>query len=291
MRTAFLLAAALLAGQLIAAETPWETNLKAATEKAVAENKDVILLVGSSIQSDLLKKTLSEGFAPETHILVHSNGDDVAAISAAIGASDPTLVFLDQQGRPYGVVSGYNADAKPSDYQDATNILNAMKAQRDALFAAAEMSEGVKKAAFLHAAMVLMLDVGLFQNGKYYGYDAIIKEIKTLDTENAAQLKSNWAFYDMAFVVQGYLDNVATDPRGPASAIELINKYVEEFKTTDVPMAQKALYGKAAIYHQNNDKDGTIAALIQMRDLDPNSELGKAAAIALAELQKEEPKK
>jgi hypothetical protein len=190
-------------------------------------------------------------------------------------------MLLDSKGRPFGVVPGF-IPAKSADYISALKIFVESRQKRDILLAAAEQSEGIKKATLLHAAMIEMINAGLFQNGEYYGYDDVVKQIVTIDADNKGQLKSKWSYYTLVFSVQKKF--AAQDIKGIVSDISV---YVSDYKETDVAFAQKALFLQATVFNQIGDVTAMIETIKQMKALDPNSELGKAATAALEEYDRQ----
>jgi hypothetical protein len=288
MRTAlFLTAALLLAGQLYAADVKWETDLKTAIETAAKDKKDVLLIIGGSPNSESLEAILSDtAFTTEGEglfVFAHvKDATTVAALCKSAGVDqDPTLMLLDSKGRPFGVVPGF-IPAKSADYISALKIFVESRQKRDILLAAAEQSEGIKKATLLHAAMIEMINAGLFQNGEYYGYDDVVKQIVTIDADNKGQLKSKWSYYTLVFSVQKKF--AAQDIKGIVSDISV---YVSDYKETDVAFAQKALFLQATVFNQIGDVTAMIETIKQMKALDPNSELGKAATAALEEYDRQ----
>lgn len=287
MRKALALMACLMACQVMAADD-WETSIKAAQAKAVKDKTDVLIVVGKDTKKlkDLLSEPAFKTPALKSHVLVvASSPEDLASIKTLVGdLSDPSMVVMDSTGRIYGIVDGY-FNVNPEQYLQALSTYMAVRDDLLISLAAADRLEGIQKALVLHDAIFSLIKAGLFQNGSYYGYESVIKEIKALDKDNAGKLKSKWDFYDMAFQIRAQMSNGKTD-----AAIASLDKYIADYKGTDVEDAQACCFIKAQIRYNAQDMDGVKAACKECVAIDATTPQGKAAQELLTKAAAEEEK-
>jgi hypothetical protein len=192
--------------------------------------------------------------------------------------SIPAVVVYDSEGRFTGSYSGTAEIEKAGGLLPATKKLLGVIRQRDEFWKSAKGSSGVIKAGRLGQGLDCM-DIGLGPKGVY---QPILDEIQKADPEDKSGYFGKYTFSSEKLV------DLSLSMAGKNEFAEA----EEEFMKWDAnprlspKQRQQLQAARFALYQRWPEKKGAVKDLLEkMRDIDPDSELGKAAANYLKMLE------
>lgn len=193
----------------------------------------------------------------------------------------PALAYYDSKGRLIGTRSGLPELGNPQALSEILRKFTAMRTLRDQQWAKAEKLQGTQKAEALGAGLDAM-NVGL---GEKKVFEPILKEIQKADPDDRSGYYGKYTFPGLDYAPQ-ILDKYVKEKKFDEGEAELA-KWSRNTRL-NVTQRQQLMAARFALY-QNwpEKKDQAKVALKAMRDADPKSMLGMAAANYLAEYDKE----
>ena len=186
----------------------------------------------------------------------------------------PTVIMIDSKGRAYARTGQY----QPGGIEKWLGILAStrnLKAERDALFAAADKAAGEEKAVLLDRA----LD-GLNKHGCLIGYEETIQDIMKLDGENKKGLLSKYSSYSLLEFVKKKLAAEEYD-----AALKEIEQYIAHYSPGG-NVKQQVYFMKAVALNGKSDNKGALEALEIAHAADPKSDDAATIAKTIADLKK-----
>lgn len=205
----------------------------------------------------------------------------LAAANAGCNVSPrslPAVVLHDSEGRLAGVCEGLPAIEEAGGLPAAVKRLQAVLARRDACWSRAKSLQGVRRAAALGEGLALM-KIGLGPGKVYQG---VLDEIKAADPADESGYAGYFSFSRDALL--GMVQDKAGRNEHAAAEAELErwnrNTRLDNGQRQELQAARFALYQKWP-----DKKAEARKALQEMRDIDPKSDLGRAAAAYLGLLK------
>ncbi|WDE98157.1 thioredoxin family protein [Lentisphaera profundi] len=252
----------------------WETKFNLAQEKAVAENKSLLVdFTGSDwcgwcirLKKEVFDHKEFSDFAKEKFVLVEIDYPKSKEQSAEIKAQNeelknkykiqgyPTILLMDAQGRPFAK-TGYQAGGPSAYNMHLTTLLK----QGDTIakaFADAKKESGVNQAKKLNAALSLIPD-----ELKAH-YKAEIEMMFAADPKDSLGFKKSMELNSSLKVLQGKVAQIAR--KGDVAQAE---KLVEDFivsKKLSGENKQKALMAKLNCYDPR--QEGVLAIADKLMD-------------------------
>jgi hypothetical protein len=223
-----------------------------------------VAAVGSGVL--LVEIDRKENPAPEDEARMKRNAagnPDVRSI--------PAVAFYDDEGRLVGSFSGLAEIDAAGGILAATKKLAAVRRQRDEFWATAKSASGMMKAGRLGQGLDAM-GIGLGPKGVY---KPVLEEMRKADPDDKSGYIAKYTFHSEALV------NLALDKAksGDFQAAETEFEKWEANPRLSPRQKQELAAARYALYQRWPEKKREIAPLLtKMRDIDPDSELGRAAA-------------
>ena len=190
----------------------------------------------------------------------------------------PAVVLYDCEGRLAGVCDGLPAIEAAGGLVPAVKRLQAVLARRDACWARAKSLQGPRRAAALGEGLAAM-KLGLGPGKIYQG---VIDEIQAADPSDESGYLGHFTFSRDALL--GMVQDKAGRNEHAAAEAELQrwnrNTRLDNTQRQELQAARFALYQRWP-----ERKAEARKALQEMRDIDPKSDLGRAAATYLGLLK------
>lgn len=190
----------------------------------------------------------------------------------------PALAYIDRDGRLIGIRSGKDELASPEVLIKTIQTFATIRIERDKVWKRADQVQGIKRAEALGAGLAIM-NQGI---GHKKVYQPIIAEITKADPQDLSGYAGKFSFPGHDLAPQILANFVATKKFAEGEA-ELLrwhrNPRLDNEQRQELHAARFALY-------RNWPEKNELArkALEDMRDANPQSELGKSAVNYLAAL-------
>lgn len=194
--------------------------------------------------------------------------------------SIPAVVVFDCEGRIVGYVSGTGEIDAAGGLLPATQKLLATRRERDEFWKEAKKVSDMRKAGLLGQGLDCM-DLGL---GRRDEYKPVLDEMKAADPEDESGYIAKYSFPGEGLVS---LALEKADKQEFGNAEQEIEKWEANprLSSHQMQVVQAALF---ALYQRWPEKKNKIRPTLEtMRDVDPQSDLGQAAARYLEMLSKE----
>lgn len=185
--------------------------------------------------------------------------------------SIPAIAFYDGEGRLIGAYSGMAEIEGAGGLLPATKKLLAVARERDRFWKSATGSSGMMKAGRLGQGLDCM-DFGLGPKGIY---NPILEEMKKCDPEDKSGYIAKYGFSSEKLV------SMALDRAEKKEFADAEREFAEWEANPRLSTKQKQQLQAArfALYQRWPEMKGSMKPLLKkMRDIDPKSELGQAAA-------------
>lgn len=296
-----ILAAVLAVGTAVAAgdapQGAWTEDFEAAKARAVKEGKDLLIDFTGSDWCGWCVKLKKEVFdtedflaeAPKHFVLVELDfprkseqdpkvKEQNQKLMQEFGVKGfPSIFLASADGTPYAK-TGYQPGG-PKPYLESLAALKAGKGEAETLLAKAEKAQGVERARFLDAYLAAQEKSGIAGKGR----KKIVKEIVSLDAENAAGLKGKYEIRQKLESAQAALQK--QDVEGALSALdEVIGS-----ASAEASAKQQAHFFKGMVLAQaKKDVPGALAALEEARKADPQSQYVERIAAAIQHLKQQQ---
>lgn len=267
---------------ILIADDAWTQDYDAASRKATAENKDLLInFTGSDwcpwcikLDEEVFGKEEFKKAAGKSFVLVTLDFPrDTAKLTPAMQARNqklqtrygvqgyPTILLTDGRGRPYAQTA--YKEGGPDKYLEHLTTLQQVGRKIRELFAAAEKSDTPP------ADRAKLYDQGLSQlpqNIMTEFFQTEIDKIIELDSQNQAGLKNKYLLIRQFNRIQAALDS-----KNYAGARDIIDAAVETLKPTGAD-AQNLYFARAQAMHYLSDPAGEKDSLQKAFDSAPDSE-------------------
>jgi hypothetical protein len=183
----------------------------------------------------------------------------------------PAVALYDSEGRLVGTVSGTEELAAAGGLLAATKKLLATRRERDELWKSADGASAIIKAGKLGQGLDRM-NLGLGPKGIY---KPILEQIRKADPEDKSGYIGRYTFSNEALVG---LALKAAESKNYAEAESEFAKW-DRNPRLSTTQRQELQAAKFALYQRWPEKKNEVRPILEkMRDIDPKSELGQAAA-------------
>lgn len=275
----------------------WLNDLSQAQKQAKKENKDILVLFTApewcvhcqELEKNILsneKFQVSDGYVLVQVIL---NSEDERIKNDKLlwehGVKGyPTVILLDADGRPFANDSGYHRDLNAEKYSKYFLVeLKKSKEERDQAFEAAKKATGVEK------ANLLIKGIDATGRTNKITYKPELEEIVSIAKANPEGFKDE-ENSDIIGKIKLILAVTQTGYEGTKkNQIGIIKSTIHEILESPTISKHYKIHLNSMLVQIatiENDRTGLIAALKSLRDLDPDSDIGKEAAAELDELEK-----
>ncbi|NNE90917.1 MAG: thioredoxin family protein [Verrucomicrobiales bacterium] len=275
-----------------AAVSKWTQNYEAAVKSAQEQKRPMILLFTASsyvkiceiLDRDVLYQTeFTDAVAPSFELVrlefPRNDPQDPKVKAQNLFLRQayriqgyPTLLVTDSEGRPFGM-NGYQP-VTAADYAKVMNsMLDTLKV-RDSKFAEAEKAEGVKKAKLL-AEGIPELPGNLL--GRYYREQ--IETVIANDPENTTGVVDAYQRLLADVDYSKEMETLAQDVQW-TKMLKRTDQYISDHNLEGVEK-QRALMNKVGVYQQLKDLPSSVKILIEIVNINPETDPGKMAAKSL----------
>ncbi len=294
---------------ILMAEEPanvWETDINAAKVKAEKENKDLLVfflgdtdIPSLSFDKSILSKDEFKTEMSKKYILVRLEFKEAAFIPAdqlkvmtdeALKAgltNVPTMALMDIKGRIYGLCRKleYEDAADGSQMKEFIEIvskLQGVKVLRDFQFDKAAKLQGQDKINAINNGLFFVQKFSnVFDGQSLFGYDEEVNQIINADPNNKTPLVEEWEYRTAVVKARRFLFY-----KDSKAAFDVIEAFITSHPNNKA-LKQRVIYHKAQMYAINGDGELCLKTLLEVIEMDPDSDIGKEAKQIIEEVKKD----